>query len=199
MPDVKLPSPLSSDSIGVLFALLPGLLTFLVARALTNRSKKIEATEAVLYGLAYTLLVHAVWSALALLPFAAVPATTGQSAAALFLGVCLAWIANKGWLYGLLRWLGITREAAASSTWLAAFEEASRYGIDYAVLHLNDGRRLYGNVRGVSDEPTDGHVVLGDHAWLQGNEGGGIDMLSGFVVIRQSDILLVEFVPFTRR
>ena len=107
---MKLPSPASVDSVGILYALLPGLVTFLVSRALTERSKKIEATEAVLYGLAYTLLVHAAWSLLAMTRVAAVPAAAAEPLIAVVLGVLIAWVSNAGWLYRLLRWIGVTRE-----------------------------------------------------------------------------------------
>jgi len=45
------------DSLGLLFTLLPGLLTFVIVHAMTARGQKIEPIEAVLYGLAYTLAV----------------------------------------------------------------------------------------------------------------------------------------------
>jgi len=199
MPPIKLPSLAAADSVGILYALLPGLVTFLVSRALTERAKKIEATEAVLYGLAYTLLVHAAWSLLAMTRVAAVPAAAAEPLIAVVLGVLIAWVSNAGWLYRLLRWIGVTRETSSSSVWITAFEEATREGIEYAVLYLNDGRRLYGNVRGVSDEPADGHVLLGAHRWLDGEPSNDGAMQGGFLVVKHLDILLVEFVPTVRR
>jgi len=178
---------------------MPGLVTFLVLRALTERSKKIEATEAVLYGLAYTLLVHAAWSLLSMTPAAVVPAVAAEPLIALILGVLFAWASNNDWLYRALRRIGVTRESSSSSVWIAAFEEAKRERIEYAVLYLTDGRRLYGNVRGVSDEPSDGHVLLGDHRWLDEDSCGDSAMEGGFLVVKQADILLVEFVPSARR
>lgn len=199
MQPLKVPSTVTAESIGILYALLPGVVTFLVARALTERSKKIETTEAVLYALAYTLLVHAAWAfVVALFPAAESAASIALPVLGVALGVLLAAMANAGWMYALLRWLRITREASTPSTWLAAFEEARREGIEFAVLHLNDGRRLYGNVRCVSNEPVDGHVLLGDHRWLDENAPENAAMQGGFVIAKQEDILLVEFIPFVR-
>jgi hypothetical protein len=197
MQPLKVPSAISAESIGILYALLPGVVTFLVARALTERAKKIEATEAVLYSLAYTLLVHALWaSVVSLMPAAEASVSIALPVIGVTLGVLLASMTNTGCVYALLRWLRVTREASAPSTWLAAFEEARREGIEFAVLHLNDGRRLYGNVRSVSNDPADGHVLLGDHRWLNEKSPDDAALQGGYVLAKQENILLVELVSF---
>jgi len=67
-----IPNVAKLQTLDVLFALLPGLLTYHVQHALTKREEELKAAEAVLYRLVYTLAIHGIWTLLTLVGIYAV-------------------------------------------------------------------------------------------------------------------------------
>lgn len=194
---MKLPDIGEMASLGVLFTLLPGLITYLVVRAMTERAKKIEAVEAVLYALAYTLIVHAIWYGLtgigSLIP---TPDIIGLSLTALFVGIGLAAIVNSGVHYRLLRFVGITSESSWITIWQTVFREFRDRQGEYAVLHLKDGRRVMGAIRGFSPQQKGGHVCLERVQWL--TEATPNSEHPGMHLFNAEDIAIVEFLSTSK-
>ncbi|HEX3552192.1 MAG TPA: DUF6338 family protein [Thermoanaerobaculia bacterium] len=183
------------DSLGLLFTLLPGLLTYLIFRALSARGEKIDAVEAVLDGLAYTLVVHALWFSLKQLgSWIPTPDLLGLSLTAVGLGLSLATVYNSGTGYRMLRRLRLTGEPSWLTIWETAFREFR--GVqkgEYAVLHLNDGRRVMGAIRGFSSQQKKGHVCLARVRWFSGTEAS--EEHPGLHLFNAGDICVVEFLP----
>lgn len=193
MPKLTLPSIGSLDTLGAVFALLPGLLTYVIVRALTARERKLDAIEAILHGLAYTLLVHAIWAILTLWSWIPTPDMPGLSLCAIGIGIVVAKISNSGWIYAFLRFCRITDEASWQSTWEASFRNAAKEIGEFAVLHLKDGRRLMGAVRGYSAEQSKGHIALDQCQWLM-QEGDPMPAV-GLILIPGEEIVFVQHLP----
>lgn len=191
MPRLNLPDIGKLDSLGILFSLLPGLLTLVVQRALSGREQKLEAVDAILHGLAYTVVVHAVWAVLTLWSWFPTPDIFGLCACAIVLGVVLAKCKNSGWLYGVLRFCGLSRESSWPTIWETAFREAPRLGSEYAVLYLKDRRRLMGAVRFYSHDQELGHVILDRAQWLDSADATA--SIDGMIIVSGSDIRFVQF------
>ncbi len=193
MSKFSLPTVANVESLGILFALLPGLLVYFIVHSLTDREREIKATEAILHGLAYTLLVHAVWTFLTLWAIIPTPDILGLSLCAIGVGITIARINNKGWIYDALRHYGITGASSWSSTWRTSFRFARQSVGTYVILHMKDGRRIRGIVRGYSGEQVSGHVAL-DHAdWL--GEDGSIVKAPGLLLFPGEWIRFVQFLP----
>lgn len=191
MPRLYLPDVGKLDSLGILFSLLPGLLTYVVQRALSGREQKLEAVDAILHGLAYTVLVHAVWAVLTMWSWFPTPDIFGLCACAIALGAIVAKCKNSGWFYGALRFCGLSRESSWPTIWETSFREASRLGSEYAVLHLKDRRRVMGAVRFYSHDQASGHVILERAQWL--DSADGIGQIEGMFVVSGSDVQFVQF------
>jgi hypothetical protein len=192
MPAIEIPKVADLESAGLVFALLPGLLTYLVHHALTHRSEPTSAVTAVLWGLAYTLLVHAIW-ALATLPGSLIPTPdiVGLSITAVGLGLALASLSRSGFVFRWLRAIGVTI-STNWTPWETALIESRREGIDYAVAHLKDKRSVKGGICGYSHKQKDGHLVLSPYQWL-GN-GAAVDWMPGYLIVDGNQIIVVETV-----
>lgn len=195
---MKFPNVGSFDSLGILFTLLPGLITLVLVRALTARSRKIEPTEAILHGLAYTLLVHSIWTALTIRSWIPTPDIVGLSLSAIALGLILSWLTNAGMTYGVFRWLNLTHEPSWPSIWETAFREFRGSQGEYAVFEFKDGRRLYGAIHGFSSDQKEGHLLVDRARWIHAaDEHQQQSEQPGSLLIRADDVAIVQFMPFT--
>ena len=191
---MKLPSMPSLDSLGVLFALLPGLITLLLVRSLTVRGRKLDPAEAILHALAYTLLVHAIWAVLTGIgSFLPTPDLVGLSLCAVGLGLVLSWLTNSGAIYKALRAARLTREASWPSIWESAFKEFRATIGEYAVFEFKDGRRLLGAIRAFSAHQNEGHIYLDRPRWIDSDEAQPEQ--PGTILVNASDISFVQFLP----
>jgi hypothetical protein len=179
------------ENLGLLFSLLPGLLTYIVVRALTARERKLDAVEAVLHGLAYTVLVHSLWELLTLKSWIPTPDLAGLSLCSLVIGLTIAKCHSRGWIYNLLRRFGLTEESTWQSAWETSFRMARADGREYAVLYLKDGRRIMGAVRGFSSEQNAGHVAIDRSQWL--SEKNEATVIPGLMLLSANEILSVQF------
>lgn len=191
MPSISLPTVGKMETLGLLFSLLPGLLTYIVVRALTARERKLDAVEAVLHGLAYTVLVHALWALLTLKSWIPTPEIVGLSFCSLAIGLMIAKCHSRGWIYNLLRRFGLTEESTWQSAWETSFREARAAGREYAVLYLKDGRRIMGAVRGFSSEQSSGHVAIDQSQWL--NDENEVTAIPGLMLLSANEIWSVQF------
>jgi hypothetical protein len=194
---LKFPNVGSVDSLGILFTLLPGLITFVIVRSLTARSRKMEPTDAILLGLAYTLLVHAIWTVLTLASWIPTPDIVGLSLSAVGLGLFVSWLTNAGSAYRVFQWLRLTQESTWPSIWETAFREFRSNQGEYAVFEFTDGRRLYGAIHGFSADQRDGHILIDRAKWIHSNdENGDLPEQPGSLLIRADDVATVQFMPY---
>lgn len=110
----------------------------------------------------------------------------------IFIGLCGAWSINADIPNLWLRKIGLTRNTSYPSEWYSAF---IRFSDDaYVVLHLRDGRRLYGHAHEWPDHPDQGHFIMTHNEWLL-EEGDPIklDHVSA-ILIPVKDVNIVEFV-----
>ena len=198
-----LPSVTGLDELGILFALLPGLLTYLVKHTLVARHESLSATKVVLWGLAYTLIDWAVWEGLkwpgSLLP---TPDLVGLSVTAVAVGTATAAADSSGLLFKFARRLRLTNQPVFPSVWRAAFHQFrfERKG-EWVVLHLRDGRRMMGGVAAISPTRKDGHVLLQPATWLpeEPDDGAGdaanpaAPMNPGGYLLSTADVAIVEY------
>jgi hypothetical protein len=194
LPEISLPDVGHLDTLGVLFALLPGLVTVLIVRALTARSRKLDTVETVLQGLAYTLLVHATWVILKMIgSWIPTPDLAGLSLCSVALGVLVSWATNSDLVYGLLRKVRLTAEPSWNSIWESAFREFRNTTGEYIVLEFKDGRRLKGGVRGFSSDQENGYVYLARCRWIDPTS----EQLEqpGTLLFNAHDIKFVQFLP----
>ena len=92
--------------------------------------------------------------------------TVGNLLITIFCAVGIALICSyevrNEWLINWLREKKITKKGYKPSTWLETFEHVEKY----VVVHLNDGRRVYGWPTYYSDEPEERAIYLEDASWL---------------------------------
>lgn len=195
---MKLPSLSDEKALGLLFTLFPGLLTFLIVRLLTAREKKLDAVEAILHGLAYTLLVNLIWELLCW-PGSYIPTSDiiglGLTSVALAIGLSLA--INNRLTYRLLQRVRVTSEPEFATIWETTFRTARTEIGSYAVLTLDDERRIMGELRGFSPEQSGGHVMLAKWEWLTEDTKDTEEFTAntGWVLIPAERIIVVQFLP----
>jgi hypothetical protein len=195
---MKLPGISGLESLGILSALLPGLLTLIVVRYLCGRDKKPEAVEATLHALAYTLVVHGIWAILKSLgSWFPMPDIAGLSLCAIGLGVVVAWISNNGQAHAVIARCGLTSEAPWATVWESAFRAFRRDGGEYVVLTLKDGKRILGALRAYSGQQKEGHVCIDRARWL-GTDGGSEPEQPGMLAFSAEAIESIQFMPLVK-
>lgn len=110
---------------------------------------------------------------------------------AILFGVLFSYYANNDKFHKVFRKMGITRESSYASEWFSAF-----LNVTYIVLHLRDERRLYGWPIEWPSEPRNGHFVITDAAWLDGDKELPITGVDN-ILIDAKEVKLVEFMTKT--
>ena len=187
--------PASQQFISTLQYLLPGFLAAWIFYGLTSYAKP-SHFERVIQALIFTLFIQIFVSIFDeffprhnwvenLLPFLF----------AVVWGIVFAVSANNDWLHKLLRKTLLTTQTSYKSEWSQSFEG---YDVSYVVLHLNDGRRLIGWPEIWPDNPDNGHLLLINAAWIQGDVDKDADLieLEGMwgILVDASHVNMVEFV-----
>ena len=187
--------PASQQFIFILQYLLPGFLAAWIFYGLTSYAKP-SHFERVIQALIFTLFIQIFVSIFDeffpghnwvenLLPFLF----------AVVWGIVFAVSANNDWLHKLLRKTLLTTQTSYKSEWSQSFEG---YDVSYVVLHLNDGRRLIGWPEIWPDNPDNGHLLLINAAWIQGDVDKDADLieLEGMwgILVDASHVNMVEFV-----
>ena len=186
-----------NEVISVLAFLLPGLVAAAVFYSLTSHPRPNQFGY-VAQALAFTVAAQAVaWAILALSPPALATESWPDGAetalsvlSAIFLALLMAWTVNHDAAHKLLRHIGVTRETSYPSEWYSAFY---RYNGCYVVLHLKDGRRLYGWPEEWPGNPGQGHFIIAEGEWVDENEnrtGAGVSA----ILIPGRDVEMVEFI-----
>lgn len=191
--DPKLPFlEMKFDSLGPLFILLPGFLSYVIVHALCSRKKKHDTAEIVLHALVYTLIVNAIWQLLLIpKPIIPTPHLVGLSITALAVAIVASACINHGLFYIVLQKLKITRESAWGSVWKTAFRQAYKDGSEYAMLWFSDKTGVLGAVRGYSSEQKDGHIRVDRAKWIS-KEGALIDA-PGTLLFKAEDVTAIQF------
>ena len=105
-------------------------------------------------------------------------------------GLGAAYLANSDRLHQLLRSFGLTRRTAYPSEWYGAFAEH----VTFIVLHLHDGRRIFGWPLEWPSSNQAGHFRLTQAAWL-GDDGVQTELPQDeAVLVAANNVELVEFV-----
>lgn len=171
-------------------------MTYLVVRLCTGRERKIDVSEAILQGLAYTLLSHALWS-VCKLPGSLIPTPdiVGLSLCAIFIGLVLSVAVNRHLVFSSLRYLGLTRQPEFSSIWETTFKLSERQLGEYVVVELDDEKRIQGAILGVSPNDPDGHLCLQRCQWLPASPDSEPIPIDGWYLVPTKRILSVHFLP----
>ncbi|WP_417736488.1 DUF6338 family protein [Rosistilla oblonga] len=184
------------SDLGIVFALLPGLVTYLVVRLCTGRERKIDVTETILHGLAYTLLSHAVWVVCtlpgSLLP---TPEIVSLTLSAIVVGLVVSLAINRRVAFRTLRKLGLTREPEFPTVWETTFKLSEHDVGEYVVLELDDERRILGAILGVSPEQRDGHIALQRSQWLPMTPNDATIQIEGWFLIPAARVCSIHFLP----
>lgn len=178
------------DVIEILLALLPGFLTAAIIGALVLREER-STFDRIIQALIFTFLSHVLWGCIAwLVPTYEGVHFLGLAACAIAWGLLFTYIINTGKLHDFLRRRGITRTASRPNEWYDAFYRTEQH----VILHLKDGRRLFGWPLLYPQSADRGHSFLTGAEWLGLQSNAPTSPRVSFLV-GVDDIRFVEFVP----
>lgn len=105
-------------------------------------------------------------------------------------GVIFSYFANNDKFHNLLRRLRITKQTSYHCEWYGAFHDRENSRV---ILTLTDERRIYGWPHEWPSDPSKGHFVLTEAAWID-NESQYI-VLAGVnaIMFKVSEIKWIEF------
>ena len=186
----------SSETVSILMFLLPGFVAAAVFYWLTSRPKP-SAFERIVQALIFTILVQAmvrilfiVMESMGWVPsWDEVGRLVFSSLVAIGLGLLAVYTLNKDIPHRYLRLIGVTRENSYPSEWYSAFD---RHADTYLVLHLKGERRLYGWPTEWPSRPDEGHFLIEEVEWLDGDERIPAKGVAGMLV-PASEVEMVEF------
>jgi hypothetical protein len=193
----------AKDVVGVLYLLLPGFVAAWVFFGLTAHPKA-DWFERIVQALIFTVIVQAVTFVVRVIAVglgkAFVPLGSWNVEVnlvwsllvATLIGVSFSAAANLDWPHKLLRDKGLTRRTSFPSEWFSVFCQNKRW----VVLHLTGNRRLFGWPNEWPDQADKGHFVIEQPEWFVEQEKRepikGVDR----IVIRASDVEMVEFMLY---
>jgi Family of unknown function (DUF6338) len=166
----------SNEVLAVLTYLLPGFVAAWVFFGLTAFEKP-PPFERVVQALIFTVLIQPaliaeeaglVWAGAhvgAIGAWSEQARVTWSVASAIAIGFFGAWAANKDTVHKALRARQITNQTSLPSEWFTSF--AANPG-SWVVLHLSDGRRLFGSPDQWPSSRQRGHFALRQAEWLVG-------------------------------
>lgn len=190
----------SGNIIDLVVFLLPGFVCAWIFYSLTSHPKP-HQFERIIQALIYTFIVRAIVIATEWL-FTVIgnnlfsigqwdksAETFISLIIALFLGVIFAYLVNADVLHRYLRKIKLTTRTSHPSEWFYVFSEK----ITFVILHLHDGRRLYGWPKEWPLEPNKGQFYIMLPSWINDDESEThLPELDG-VLIRAEDVKWVEF------
>lgn len=190
---------LTKEFVLILTYLLPGFLAAWVSYGLTSHPKPSQF-ERVVQALIFTFIIQTV-----LVPCRWVLEHIGQGVGirpwdkaaegltslilAIVFGTTLAYFTNTDSVHKWLRKIGFTTRTSHPSEWYCILSEK----VTFVVLHLCDGRRLYGWPKEWPVQPDKGEFYVMLPSWIQ-EDGSQIDLpqLDG-ILISAKDVRWVEF------
>lgn len=194
-----MPDEIARDVVLLLTYLLPGFLAAWVFYGLTSHAKPSQF-ERVVQALIFTFIVQTLiapsrWvleragDFIALRPWDRAAEGFVSLALAIMLGTALAYFTNTDSVHKWLRSRGFTTRRSHPSEWYCVFSEK----VTFVILHLNDGRRLYGWPKEWPVDPERGQFYVMLPSWIT-EDGSQIDLpqLDGLLVSAR-DVKWVEF------
>ena len=192
----------SSEVVSVLVFLLPGFVAAAVFYSLTVYPKPNEFGQ-VVQALVFTMVGQTIAWTIRQLMGSGTSWSIGFEAvvsvlSAVFFALVVVYISNNDIAHGFFRRTGFTRESSYPSEWYSSFTENNNY---YVVLHLKDGRRLYGWPEEWPSRPSQGHFRIIEAEWI---DEGQDDLLSQegtrifAIVVSAEDVNMVEFIPTSK-
>ena len=183
----------ANNTIEVLYFLVPGFIAAAVYYGLTSAPKP-NTFERLIQALIFTIIVQALTELASLVGWLEdetweAVAPSGAVVLAVIMGFGVALLANKDVPHRWLRRWRVTRETAYPTDWYSVF--ASNPDC-YVVLHLRDGRRLYGWPRQWPGGEHERLVVIEGPQWL--GEGRETVDAGQALVAQAEDVEMVEFV-----
>ena len=190
---------LAKDFVVLLTYLLPGFLAAWVFYGLTSHPKPSQF-ERVVQALIFTFIIQTlvppcrwllerVGQIYPIRPWDNVAEGLTSLVLAIAFGTALAFFTNTDSIHKWLRGIGFTTRTSHPSEWYCVFTEK----VTFVVLHLCDGRRLYGWPKEWPVEPDKGQFYIMLPSWIQ-DDGESIDLpeLDG-ILISAKDVRWVEF------
>jgi len=207
----------SNEIIAILLFLLPGFVTAAIFFSYTSHLKP-SPFERVIQALVFTIFNHAtvevlrlcgmtfhwfskqtevVWLRVAIaqvaLVFDIIPEALLYVVIAVLLGFIAVYITNNDTFHRILRKYRFTVEDSYPSEWYSAFAQSETY----VVLHLIGQRRLYGWPKEWSGNPDNGHLLISECEWLDGDQRIPVQGVNT-MLIPASDVELVEFIDLNQ-
>jgi Family of unknown function (DUF6338) len=196
----------AKDFVSILQYLLPGFVSAWVFYGLTSYPKPSQF-ERVVQAMIFTLFTQATLNIVEFIlkslgEFWSIARWSDSSnliwsiIVALLMGFVFSYFANNDKLHKVLRKIKITREGSYPTEWFKAF-----LNVTYVVLHLSDGRRLYGWPSEWPSIPTEGHFLIFRPAWLVDDSEKKLkqEPIEGIenILIDVKDVKWVEFLEKT--
>lgn len=195
-----MPQELTKDFIILVTYLLPGFLAAWVFYGLTSHPKPSQF-ERVVQALIFTFIIQIfippcrwvleqIGNVVALRPWDRAAEGLTSLSLAIILGVILAYFTNTDSAHKWLRKIGFTTRTSHPSEWYCVLSEK----VTFVILHLRDGRRLYGWPKEWPVEADKGQFYIMLPSWIK-SDGTQIDLpqLDG-VLVSASDVRWVEFI-----
>ena len=191
---------IASDIITILQYLLPGFIAAWIFYALTSYPKQSQF-ERVIQALIFTMVIQGLVLVIQYcaeniyqLSWSKNINLVSSLIVSIMFGLVISYFANNDKFHKLLRYFKITKETSYASEWFGAFSDR----ITYVVLHLNDGRRIYGWPVEWPTEPNNGHFLLKDSNWLgDDNSEKPLTGVDG-ILIDGSNVEFVEFMELNQ-
>ena len=192
------PNAITPEVVAILTYLLPGLVASATFYVLTSHPKP-SVFERIVQALIFTALARLLADQLLEVCQSDFTKQTvsgnWRANLSIFIAVLLAliaaYISNNDILHRLLRWLHITKETSHPSVWYSTF---ARKDPGYVVLHLNNGRRLYGWPEEWPTRSDYGHIRLAEPEWLN-ERNSPIKSDVADILIPAEQVEMVEFMP----
>lgn len=189
---------LSTNVVGLLQYLMPGFLAAWVLYFFTSH-KKPSQFERIVEALIFTLFIQAAVHGLEMTflwlgrfhsfgPWTKHSDLCASIIWAILIGLIAAYCINNDHLHKVARWVGMSQGSAYPSDWYGIFAGKATY----VVLHLKDGRRIYGYPKIWPASPS-GHFSLEQASWLcDDNQQVELDTVEA-ILISAVDVQMVEF------
>ena len=188
------------ELIPILVFLLPGFLTCKVLDILVIRKERdtfdkfVQALVFTFANLALFVVVRAVVEFFTDVEFDRQSLSVGNVILMTFcsvgIGLACAYEIRNELILGLLHRRNFTKKTYNLSTWIDTFSVSEKF----VVVHLEDGRRIYGWPKFYSDEPGERAVFLQDATWLDESNKPLNDPLISILLDEKSGIQFVEFI-----
>lgn len=189
----------------LLLFLLPGFIAAAIFYSLTSHSKP-DAFERIVLALIFTFIVQSIMPIVQAMAPSIAPTQQeihGNLAwltlFAIVLGVIAALCINHDLPHRIFRKLNFTKENTYPSEWYSAFSQHDR---SYVVLHLYDGRRVYGWPTEWPSRPAEGHFHLEEAEWIEEskmNTNSRDKESLKSLLVPVIDVQIVEFIPISEQ